>query len=295
MNAENLNRFQMCGAIVMVVFVVAMFGCGDGEKERLEARIAVLEEAWGQTQNDIMRIKKAERQFVAMGDHSKALQDATNNIKLIMDDVEKLRGEVTKIESLEREVLKLQASVEKIAKRLDSAPEAKPQSPSTSAPRTRTADAWADARRTIRHGDVSVRLLSARVGKFMVKSIGDQRESKDAELLIKLNITNRSTTRKLNYSTWAGADISLGRDYANLTDNHGNRYRRVGYGFGGDIVGQTKTASIYPGKSVTDLLIFEPPVDTAEYINLEMPGSNVGGEGTIRLRIPVSMITGRCF
>jgi hypothetical protein len=65
----------------------------------------------------------------------------------------------------------------------------------------------------------------------------------------------------------------------------GNHYKAVGFGFGSDIVGQIKSESIYPGQSVDDLLIFEVQVGAAKYLKLELPASNVGETGTIRLRI----------
>ena len=54
--------------------------------------------------------------------------------------------------------------------------------------------------------------------------------------------------------------------------------------------GQLIRESIYPGKEVTDVLIFEQPVDKASELKLELPAANFGGEGFIRIKIPASVI-----
>ena len=46
--------------------------------------------------------------------------------------------------------------------------------------------------------------------------------------------------------------------------------------------GRIDSTSIYPGKSLTDVLIFEPPVRDIQYLNLELPGKNVGVDGCDR-------------
>jgi hypothetical protein len=48
--------------------------------------------------------------------------------------------------------------------------------------------------------------------------------------------------------------------------------------------------SIYPGKSLTDVLVFEAPLENIEGLDLDMPGKNVGKNGLIKIRIPAAMI-----
>jgi len=55
-------------------------------------------------------------------------------------------------------------------------------------------------------------------------------------------------------------------------------------------VGRVDSDSIYPGKSLTDVLIFEPPLENIQQLDLEMPARNVGTEGHFRIRIPASAI-----
>ena len=135
-------------------------------------------------------------------------------------------------------------------------------------------------------------ITSVRVGKVTVLDGFDQSRSssKDTLLSIGLELTNTSRTRKLDYRSWAGRDISFHRDYATVKDNFGNTYRRTGFGSMDKIEGQTSSASLYPGKSVTDVLVFEPPLEGVEHLDLELPGENFGGTGMIRLRIKAAMI-----
>jgi hypothetical protein len=49
--------------------------------------------------------------------------------------------------------------------------------------------------------------------------------------------------------------------------------------------------SVYPNKPVTDVLVFELPLDTATHLDLELPATNYGGKGMIRFRIPMKSIS----
>jgi hypothetical protein len=53
------------------------------------------------------------------------------------------------------------------------------------------------------------------------------------------------------------------------------------------------SASVHPGKSVEDVVVFEEPVARAEYLRLELPASAFGGTGKLRFQIPKSMIERR--
>ena len=56
------------------------------------------------------------------------------------------------------------------------------------------------------------------------------------------------------------------------------------------IIGQVQSESVYPGKSIDDLLVFELPVEKAKYLRLELPASAFHGEGKLRIQIPADMI-----
>lgn len=152
---------------------------------------------------------------------------------------------------------------------------------------------WVTADSGVRQGDVAVRVRSAEVGivRVLEDFSGDTSTSKEPALMVKLDIRNISDSRKVEYHGWAGERYSFAsRDFASIQDNFGNTYKRIGYGVTNRPVGQVTTESIYPGKSITDLLVFERPVDKAEYLNLELPGKNFGGSGMLRMRIPAKMV-----
>jgi hypothetical protein len=163
--------------------------------------------------------------------------------------------------------------------------------PTSSASTETGTQQWADGTQPVRQGDIEVQVLSAHVGKAAVIDIGgDRTKSKEDFLIINLKITNRSATKKIEYRSWQGQDVSFERDYANVTDDAGNTYRRSSFGFGTRLNGNVVATSIYPGKSVEDTLAVEPPVALAKQIRIELPAKNFGGEGMLRIQIPSAFI-----
>jgi hypothetical protein len=144
--------------------------------------------------------------------------------------------------------------------------------------------------RTIRFGDIVVTATKVAVGPVRVKTgMGDARDTDNSYFVVYLTIANNSDGRKVTYRSWSGADFAFGRDYASLSDELGNTYKRVTFGIVSDVVGATKTASIYPGKQITDVLVFEPPIDKATKLTLELPGNNVGDSETVKIEIPLPL------
>ncbi len=143
----------------------------------------------------------------------------------------------------------------------------------------------------VRQGDVEFRVIGVHRGKVPLRDwLGDRTTSKDELLVIEIQVSNLSQTKKLEYRSWMGEDFAFDRDFATLQDNFGNHYKRISFGIGTKVVGQAESDSLYPLKSVSDMLVFELPVNNAEYLNLELPAKNFGGEGMIQLRILMNMI-----
>jgi hypothetical protein len=151
---------------------------------------------------------------------------------------------------------------------------------------------WASAESPVKQGDVQIRLMSAKVGKVMIKDSfgGDTSPSKDVLVTITVEVTNLSQTKKLDYRSWAGGDFVLERDFGTLADNFGNSYKRITFGMDKP-VGRVTRDSIYPAKSITDVLVFESPIEKSEYLRMELPAKNFDGTGMIRFQIPQTMIT----
>lgn len=150
---------------------------------------------------------------------------------------------------------------------------------------------WASAETPVKQGDVQVQVKGVRVGKVPLKErIGDSNgESKDVLLMIDIEVANVGETKKLDYRSWGGRASSFGTR-TSLTDNFDNKYKVVNFGFSSEVVGSVQSESVYPGKSIRDVLVFEEPIGKVEYLNLELPASQFGGDGMLRIRIPASMI-----
>jgi hypothetical protein len=191
------------------------------------------------------------------------------------------------------------------------------EQPAVPQPRTKPSAAepaqpqWVDASKgSARQKTVEVGVASVVVGKVRVDSLlAQQPLSMQTCLQITVRIRNHSKSQKLEYSTWngvnalaagvnsllGGASVAADTEAARLTDNFGNHYKLVYFGLGTEVSGQHLAESIYPGKSLTDLLLFEIPVDNFQYLELELPASKIGGKGMLRLRIPRSMVKGMSF
>jgi hypothetical protein len=166
------------------------------------------------------------------------------------------------------------------------APDKPPAPPAKSEPE------WADASKgAVRQGDLQVQITLVTIGQVPLKTITGNSKSKDNLLMVKLELLNMNPTKKVEYHSWSGKDISFDRDFATLKDNFGNSYKRISFGLGSYPVGAVeRSESIYPNKSVTDVLVFEVPLDTIEYLRLELPAKNFGGTGMLRFQIPKAMI-----
>jgi hypothetical protein len=136
-------------------------------------------------------------------------------------------------------------------------------------------------------GPVTVRVLYARVDTVPLETARGPIRSDEPRLLIALEIVNASPTRKVDYLGWAAPGFALGRDAATLKDELGNTYRRAYFGLGEHVAGQSPAASIYPRKTLPDVLVFEPPVPAAKALTLELPADNVGESGLFRLPVAV--------
>jgi hypothetical protein len=155
-----------------------------------------------------------------------------------------------------------------------------------------TEPSWASPDKAVRQGDLQVRITKVSVGKVPLKDFGRESRSADALLRIQLELINVNPTKKVEYRSWAGADFALDDNYATLRDNFGNNYRRITFGFASTPVGGVSgSESIYPNKTVTDVLVFEMPLDNATHLDLGMPAKNYACEGMIRYRIPLKFVS----
>lgn len=144
---------------------------------------------------------------------------------------------------------------------------------------------------TLTRGDLDLKLRAAVVEQPHLVDVlgGAPTRGQSTALVISLTLTNTSQTRKIDFSSWS--THSLVARNASLTDNFGNTYRLVSYGFGYRVLGQPGDESIHPGKVLGDVIVFEVPLQNIEYLDLKLPAENCGKTGTLHLRIPAGRLT----
>ena len=158
------------------------------------------------------------------------------------------------------------------------------------APPTESDALRAGPEKAARIGSIRVIVQSATVGKVSLKKFRGSSESKDDVLIVRLELTNVSPTKKIEYRTWAGDDFALlDHDFASIRDNFGNTYKRITFGFGAAPEGAVEgSEAIYPNDKLADVLVFEKPVKNAAYLDLDLPAKNFGSTGTLKFRLPAA-------
>jgi uncharacterized small protein (DUF1192 family) len=145
----------------------------------------------------------------------------------------------------------------------------------------------------MRQGSVGIAVVSAHIGVVpLVNRITKERgASKDDAMTFLIAVFNLDEAKKLNYSTWGADAFKLGGSSASLGDDIGNTYKRIHYGATELPFGRRDNESVYPGKAVTDVLVFEIPVAKAKVLTLTLPLENVGGKGEVKIEIPIGAVT----
>lgn len=103
--------------------------------------------------------------------------------------------------------------------------------------------------------------------------------------------------KKFSYRSWAGGPFGQ-IDAATIEDELGAE--RIGFGIS-KVVGQLSNESLYPSKSLTDMLVFEVPIEQAKFLHLTLPSSVFGNtlpssvfgnseNKELKIKIPVSDI-----
>ena len=150
-------------------------------------------------------------------------------------------------------------------------------------------DHWADAGNAVRQGDVRVTIETVSITNVSLLNLGQPTESRDKLLQIVVRIENLSETKKITYQTWAARSTDiLASGKASVSDEFDNSYSNAQFGFGLSVVDQQTVVSIYPGKSVTDVLAFEEPIKKARLLKIELPASAFGGKGMLRMKVALN-------
>ena len=159
------------------------------------------------------------------------------------------------------------------------------------APQQAKVDEYMAVENTVKLGDVSIEIKSVTLGNVEVEDFiwKTTSTSKEPYLSFAICITNESQTKKIDFRSWCGHAYDF-RDGVKLTDNFGNSYKQIGVAATERPVGGDGSDSLYPEKSLQDVVIFEPPVNAVTELRLELPAHNADEEGTFKIRIPITMI-----
>jgi hypothetical protein len=135
--------------------------------------------------------------------------------------------------------------------------------------------------------NVVSRLFLVKITKpVLIDLDGSESTCRDPNLLITVGFKNTTDTTKIRYS---GTGQKFSHKRASLKDNYGNQYLRIDSGMRG-FVGQLDIESIYPGKEIFDVFIFEPPIGGAKTLTLTIPSENLEAEADATITFNASSI-----
>ncbi len=175
---------------------------------------------------------------------------------------------------------------------------------------------WFDASQPIEQSPIRAKVASVGIEKVRLESmdLSTLKAAKPAPLLVvRVTIENIAENKIVEFTGWTGgADLvgqgvtellgstELGKAVqtatakAVLKDNFGNPYKHVPMAqiMGGGLKLEP-VQSIRPGESGKAEMVFSPlPLESIEYLRLELAPQAYGGEEPLRFQIPRSMITG---
>jgi hypothetical protein len=144
-----------------------------------------------------------------------------------------------------------------------------------------------------RYGAVSIRVTSAGVAPVKAKGAaepkeGAKEEPKPPSFVVKLEIDNQGTNR-VDYQGWGTTEPVNDAVPPLMTDSNGKAYKRQTFGPGAALEGMVLAESIQPGKTLSDVVVFDMPDDSGMFVRIELSATNLGKPGKVRLEIPKAL------
>jgi hypothetical protein len=123
---------------------------------------------------------------------------------------------------------------------------------------------------------------------------GEKARTSENLLIVGVAMSNATSAAKMNYDGWAREPMPIGSSFASITDDLGNTCKRVPPSRGLEKwVGQVDGPEhIEAGKTLTDVLIFSLPNNKAQKLMLDLPRTNLGGKGALRIEVPMWRVEG---
>lgn len=148
---------------------------------------------------------------------------------------------------------------------------------------------WVDAARGLwQQGDIRVAIRNASIGLVELVGPGEKRKpSKVPGLQLTVHVTNAGVMRKVDFKPWDAGALA-----PRLTDSSGKTLAPRRFESGWEPAAEPIPPALFPGKSIDQLFVFEPPRAEATHLRLELPAAAFGGTDAVRLRIPRSLVTG---
>jgi hypothetical protein len=172
---------------------------------------------------------------------------------------------------------------------------------------------WTDASQPIQQGDIKAQIVSIKIEQLRLEDITTMKRGKPQPMLkIKVALENTSQDKIVEFPGWIGGGEMVGQGLgqlvageaggalaqlagsgAILADNVGNKYKQtpISLVFGGALT-INQDNSIRPGKVAEKELLFAPPLETIEYLRLELPPAGFSGTDSLRFQIPKAMVAG---
>ena len=155
---------------------------------------------------------------------------------------------------------------------------------------SREAQQQGDLRLAISSVSITTAPLVPAPGTAPLVPVPGKKPPMDKYLIVQLRLSNVGVERKYDYSGWGqwGSDSA-----ATLRDTKGKVFKLKRFDGTWVDQGQIGSTSIFPGKAVDDILIFEaPPLkDIPTRLRLELPAAALGNEGNFIFEIPGKTIS----
>ena len=151
-------------------------------------------------------------------------------------------------------------------------------------------DGWADASRAVVHQD-RVRVQIAAVAVGPVQFAVPKGTSKESYVAVSLVVQHLGHGQSVAFTHWGAAGVKQTPSPVLTQGDRKLAYHQVETEVVTSQVRQGHT--LYPGKAVEDLLLFEGSITQREPLRLELPADAWGGRGVVKFHLPASMIQQR--
>jgi len=140
----------------------------------------------------------------------------------------------------------------------------------------------------VKLGSVFVSVMKAQVGPVKYTEARQAKTTNDAALKVRLKVWTDGQSKPINYLPWR---TSSNLPPPTVVDNLGNEYNRLQIENAEAIEGLIAVKQVRFGYPIEDILLVQPPVGDAAYLDLDLPGTAVGLTTTdvFRFRIPKEM------